>query len=101
MILIITSPFIRCVETACEIYDVLTETEGVEATLVNIYVDKGLCEFLKKDWFFDELQKAGSSKMEDLFLTAHELQQMMHVRNGKQYSLTEHTILPSDYQLEL
>lgn len=98
-VLVFTSPFIRCVETAFAIYDVLSD-RNVNTNVKEIYVDKGFCEYLKEDWFGGTMKEMGTSRFEDIFYDIIQLETELKKATQKNLILREHTILPVGYQLE-
>ena len=99
ILLIFSSPFIRCVETAIEIQDTITDTvKNIKVHDINI--DKGLCEYLKYDWFGSTMENMKCSKLEDLYLDVTGLEKEIKKTGDKNVTLKEHSILPSSYQLQ-
>ena len=99
ILLIFSSPFIRCVETAIEIRDAITDTVK-NIKVHNINIDKGLCEYLKYEWFGSTLENMKSSRLEDLYLDAVALEKEIKKTASKNVNLKEHSILPPSYKLQ-
>ena len=98
VVLIFSSPFIRCLETAIEIYDSVKEaSEKIKVLPIN--VDRGLSEYLKEEWFGKALENLSSSKIEDLFLNVDELEKKASRQTQNNNLFKEHSILPPHYQL--
>ena len=105
-VLFFTSPFTRCVETAIEMYYAI-KAGMKQPSLSKIYVDNGLCEYLKERWFGKSLGSIGSSKVEELFLNADGLTKDLMSKNcvfqlleSNESLLKDHSLLPSNFKLE-
>ena len=98
-VVIFTSPFVRCVETAVEIHDVIRQ-KATNVKVRDVFVDKGLCEYLKEDWFGSTMKTMNTSTLEELYLDVTNLATELKKISSKDVTLKEYSILPQNYQLQ-